>query len=553
MDRCAWLGAGAVTLGVGAALVAGAGAAGADTEAGDAADSGSSVSAASADAGRVSAKPKADRSDRDDSGSDDSRSDDSRSEDEAVERQSRSTTATPDEPVANNAPTVTVRSVGSPGFFSPSVRGRLRASDPDRDALSYTGSTTELGTVDVNRFGAFTYTPTKAAQHAAAAPGGPRTDSVGITVDDGAGGVVTTFVIVPIKAANARPTGTVTVAQPDPVTGAVTGRVVGADRDGDVLGFAGSAATGRGSVVVHGDGTFVYTPTAVALARAASPFARRDRFTVIVTDGHGGAATVRVAVRIPAPGSNQAPRPGNPAFVITGIDPDSGRVTGRIDATDPEGFGLTYEPNPVDPGVGTVAVDAAGHFSFVPTVAAREAAHLSPGEDTVEFSTRISDGAAATVVGLAVPILPLAPALPPAAPTPSAQVEAFVAATIGRTVAAPDGSLPGECVSLVKRFLHDVHGVTAGAWGDAVDYRDGGRGGMQMAARGFVWRTDGNPQNGDILVWGSSAGTPVGHIGIWNTGKLFDQNNYGPRASAPRTANYSSYVPPGSLGYWRAA
>ena len=99
----------------------------------------------------------------------------------------------------NNAPTVTVRSVGSPGLFSATVRGRLRASDPERNTLTFTGSTTELGTVAVSRSGSFTYTPTKEAQHAAAAPDGRRTDSVGITVDDGLGGVVTTLITVPIK------------------------------------------------------------------------------------------------------------------------------------------------------------------------------------------------------------------------------------------------------------------------------------------------------------------------------------------------------------------
>lgn len=563
MDRCAWLGAGAVTLGVGAALVVGAGAAAADSEAGDAGGSVSaSSSARSADSdadsdsagARSSAKPKTrpktDRADRDPQRDDDS----------AAERESRAVTATRDEPVRrssavpNNAPTVTVRSVGSPGLFSATVRGRLRASDPERNTLTFTGSTTELGTVAVSRSGSFTYTPTKEAQHAAATPDGRRTDSVGITVDDGLGGVVTTLITVPIKPANARPTGKATVGQVNPATGTATGRVVGADRDGDTLAFAGSAATPRGDVVVNGDGTFVYTPSAAALAGAANPLARADRFTVTVTDGHGGTATVRVAVRIPKPGSNQSPRLGSPAFVITRVDAETGQVTGRIEATDPEGFGLTYQMNQgLDPGVGAVALDPTGHVSFLPTVAAREAAHRSPGEDIAEFSARITDGAAVTVVRIGLPISPAASSPPPAAPAPNATVEMFVAATIGRTIAAPDGSLPGECVSLVKRFLLDVHGITAGAWGDAVDYRDGGRGGSQMAARGFVWRTDGNLQNGDIVVWGSSAGTSVGHIGIWNTGKLYDQNNYGPRASAPRTANYSPFVPPGSLGYWRAA
>ncbi|MBB2989037.1 VCBS repeat-containing protein [Mycolicibacterium iranicum] len=458
--------------------------------------------------------------------------------------------------VPNTAPTVTVRSPGSPGMFSSNVYGRIKATDPDRDKLTYIGGSTALGKVSVNRFGSFTYTPTKAAQHDAAAPNGRKTDSIGITVDDGFGGVVTTYVTVTIKPANARPNGRTTMGATNPATGAVTGKVTGTDKDGDVLGFAGSAATERGNVVVYGDGTFVYTPTAEALAGATSLFKRTDRFSVTVTDGHGGTATVSVRVKIPKPGANQSPQLGSPQFTVDGIDGNNGLVVGHINATDPEGFALTYRLNlTVDPGVGTVAVNPGGQFSFVPTVAAREAAFRSPGEDTVQFSAVVTDGAAESIVVITVPVSAKAPPPPPPSTPPlSARVDSFVAATRGRTIAAPDGSYPGECVSLVKRFLRDVHGISAGAWGNAVDYRQGAVGGNQMAARGFVWRTDGNFQNGDILVWGSGAGTAFGHIGIWHAGKLYDQNNYGSgRASAPRTANYSPYIPPGRLGYWRKA
>ncbi len=600
-----WLGAGAFTLGVGAALMAGAGTAGAETGTNDSPSSsaGESNSHPAGAAERSRSKTGVERStaradkanDEDVAGnvsSDASAGDDDKAT-VSVSRTSRTKREVADEvsvpesdddpevvgllslPVApvkddtsaaganrsagavpNTAPTVTVRSAGTPAMFTANVYGSIRATDPDRDKLTFTGSTTALGKVTVNAFGSFTYTPTKQAQHAAAAPNGTKNDVIAITVSDGFGGIVTTHLTVAIKPANSRPGGRATVNEPNPATGAVTGSVIGRDADGDALGFSGSGVTPRGNVVVNPDGTFVYTPTAEALAGASSLFKRSDRFKIIVTDGHGGTSTVTVSVTIPKPGTNKAPVLGNPQFSIAGINDGNGQVTGNIHATDPEGFGLGFRLNlGVDPGVGSVAVNGAGGFSFVPTQAAREAAYRSPGEDTVQFSAVVTDGSADTLVTITVPISAKAPApQPPPTPSLNARVDAFVGATRGKTIAAPDGSYPGECVSLVKRFLKDVHGISAGAWGNAVDYRQGGSGGNQLAARGFVWRTDGNFQNGDILVWGSGAGTSFGHIGIWHAGKLYDQNNYGSgRATPARTANYSPYIPPGRLGYWRKA
>jgi YVTN family beta-propeller protein len=56
----------------------------------------------------------------------------------------------------------------------------------------------------------------------------------------------------------------------------------------------------------------------------------------------------------------------------------------------------------------------------------------------------------------------------------TAKVNNFVKATnTGKPIAAPDGSLPGECVSLIKQYLRQVYGISAGKWGDAIDYQAG--------------------------------------------------------------------------------
>lgn len=328
--------------------------------------------------------------------------------------------ATLAEAAVNVAPTVTVRSVGSPGWFTGNVRGRVRATDPDSGKLTYIGGSTNSGTVTVNSWGSFTYRPTSTARHAAAAPNGPNADTFTITVVDGQGGSTTTYITVPIRSANSRPNARASVGKPNPANGVVTGKLITTDRDSDAIGYAGTGTTPRGNVVINADGTFVYRPTDDALSAAASFLRRTDRFKVVVTDGHGGTDTVTVTVRIPRPGSNHAPNAGSPAFTISGVAAGNGQVTGYVTATDPDGFTVTYALNTtVAPHVGAVSVaTATGAFAFTPTTAAREAAHGTPGEDTAQFSVVATDGAASEVIVVTVPISAKAPAPPPPPPPP---------------------------------------------------------------------------------------------------------------------------------------
>jgi hypothetical protein len=105
-------------------------------------------------------------------------------------------------------------------------------------------------------------------------------------------------------------------------------------------------------------------------------------------------------------------------------------------------------------------------------------------------------------------------------------------------------------VALVKRYLGDVYGISAGAWGDAIDYRGGGSAGNQLQSRGFAWH--GGAQdftNGDILVWQMDphfAYLPQGHIAVWYSGKIYDQNYLG-----RLTAGSDPFSRYGYLGYWR--
>lgn len=504
-----WLGAGAVTLGVGAALIVGAGQAGADTGTDDASSSSSAASSTSSSpSGRDKAEndstdsrraPNDDRdvnktrtgkemspADDDDTHEPDAQSADDEAvgaapdgpgisvdddatvaislnaplaEEEAdtpaprggsvapallglplapVREDRRSDAAAESaaisgdlmsatglaEAAVNVAPTVTVRSVGSPGWFTGNVRGRVRATDSDGGKLTYIGGSTNSGTVTVSSWGSFTYRPTATARHAAAAPNGPNADTFTITVVDGQGGSTTTYVTVPIRSANSRPNARASVGKPNPANGVVTGKLTTADRDGDAIGYAGTGTTPRGNVVINADGTFVYRPTDDALSAAGSFLRRTDRFKVVVTDGHGGTDAVTVTVRIPRPGSNRAPKAGSPAFTVTGVAAGNGQVTGYVTATDPDGFTVTYALNTtVAPNIGTVSVaTATGAFAFTPTTAAREAAHGTPGEDTAQFSVVATDGAASEVIVVTVPISAKAPAPPPPPPPPATRM-----------------------------------------------------------------------------------------------------------------------------------
>lgn len=207
----------------------------------------------------------------------------------------------------NHAPTGSAV-VGTPNGVSGVVNGSVTGTDADGDSLTYSGSTTTAkGTVSVTAAGAFTYTPTVPARHAAAllaATDAQRTDTFTVTVSDGHGGTAGVPVTVTVAPANTAPlAGVVTVGTADSGTGAVTGGVTATDADGDTLTYSAPATTAKGSIGINSTaGSFTYTPTTAARQGAAAPGAGdadlHDSFTVTVADGHGGTATMAVTVPV---------------------------------------------------------------------------------------------------------------------------------------------------------------------------------------------------------------------------------------------------------------
>ena len=207
----------------------------------------------------------------------------------------------------NSAPRARGVTVNAPVVGTGAVTGKANAFDPNWDRLTFVASTSETakGVVTVNSNGTFTYTPTAAARHTASAvdaTDGDRTDTFRVAVSDVFGAVTEIPVTVTISPANGTPTGNATVNHPDPVSGVVTGVVIGTDADGDSLTYSGSTITTKGTVEVSTDGLITYSPNAMARLIAGSvystPARRSDTFGVTISDGHGGSTTVTVSVTI---------------------------------------------------------------------------------------------------------------------------------------------------------------------------------------------------------------------------------------------------------------
>jgi large repetitive protein len=162
----------------------------------------------------------------------------------------------------NNPPTAGTWTLNAPSATTGTVTGQVGATDPDGDVLTYAVTTKPTkGTLSLKADGTFTYTPTSTARHAASANNAPlsaTTDSFGVSVSDGRGGLIGTTVTVNILPANKVPTYTLTVGTPSSTTGVVTGKVTASDGDWDVRTFTASAPA-KGTVAVTSTGSFTYT------------------------------------------------------------------------------------------------------------------------------------------------------------------------------------------------------------------------------------------------------------------------------------------------------
>jgi YVTN family beta-propeller protein/VCBS repeat-containing protein len=312
----------------------------------------------------------------------------------------------------NARPTVGTPTKTTPNASTGALTGTVGVTDSDGDPLTYTVSgAPSKGKVVVNANGTFTYTPTAAARHAASAVNAPSTvttDSFTVTVYDGRRGLVTATVQVDISPTNKAPTVTKTVGSPNTTTGIVTGAVMGADGDKDLVTYTQTAGPTKGTVTLLATGAYTYTPTAQARHAAMKPGATtadtQDAFTVTVDDGHGGIVNVTVTVKVGP--RNAAPTGGS--GTVTDQDDRTGIVTGTLTATDLDGDTLTYTA--ATPKKGTLVIGADGKFTYTPTAAARAAASVPNAAAAAKaeaISVTVADGYGGTLkFTLTVPIEP---------------------------------------------------------------------------------------------------------------------------------------------------
>ncbi|BBY82168.1 peptidoglycan DD-metalloendopeptidase family protein [Mycolicibacterium pulveris] len=218
--------------------------------------------------------------------------------------------------------------------------------------------------------------------------------------------------------------------------GIITGDLAAHDSDGDPLGFSVAEGPANGSVVIHPDGIFTYTPNEAFAASGGE-----DTFTVMVSDagafhmhglfglfqpGQGHSSTAQVTVTVTPVDQNHGPIADPEKITRTPGDPSTGVVTGSLGISDPEGDALRYTVV-TGPANGTVTIDSAtGTYTYTPSTAARLIAGLptpsanvlsvsavetseAPGAAFDSFTVSVTDGlnAPVTIVVDSVPVSPL--------------------------------------------------------------------------------------------------------------------------------------------------
>ena len=319
------------------------------------------------------------------------------------------------------------------------VTGSLGAQDADGDLVTYTViDGPDHGTLVVQANGSYTYTPDPEYAHAIAAqPESAAVDTFAVLVsdDDPSNGrhlhlfsrtprPAPATVTVPIASTNTPPaaqSGDFTTAG-----GSATGQVTGHDDDGDSLTYAITGQPVYGTVMIDGKtGSWTYTSTTDDLVL--------DAFTVEVSDGHGAATPVQVAVYPPAVAT--------PTEVVVTEDGSSTLVLGDSEAP------VTVL---TEPEYGSVARNPDGTWTYTPDPVVAHALAVSgatePLQDTVVFGVTQSTAGRPIVVSVTAPVVVV-----PVNHAPTGTYELGSRTTSTRTVtrskqgvnavaASPDGS-----------------------------------------------------------------------------------------------------------------
>ncbi|WP_198654830.1 beta strand repeat-containing protein [Albibacillus kandeliae] len=298
-------------------------------------------------------------------------------------------TGTPDAPLVTSTEADASGSVVENS--APTATGRLTASDPDGDALSWSGSATgTYGSFVIATDGTWTYTAGTGAE--ALAEGETVTESFTATVTDATGETATQSVTITLTGTGDGPVITSSAADArgavvEDLSPTATGILTATDPDGGAVTWSGSASGTYGSFVITSGGTWTYTagPAADVLSPGATA---TESFTATVTDGEGETATQIVTITLT--GTGDGPIITSSAADARGAvtENTSPTATGTLTASDPEGGALTWSGTATGT-YGSFVIAASGTWTYT---AGTGAEALAAGETATEtFTATVTD------------------------------------------------------------------------------------------------------------------------------------------------------------------
>lgn len=186
----------------------------------------------------------------------------------------------------------------------------------------------------------------------------------------------------------APPSGVVaTPTEPDPETGTVTGILTANNPSGLPLTYTVAIDPVLGEVTMGADGAFTYTPSEAArLAAIIAPLS--DIFTVTVSNG---IASNYALVTVPI-GATTAGTPSVPTSVSQSVNNTTGLVTGKVGSTGPAGHTLTYSVLTSTLGGQLTFDDATGEYTYQPSALAMALAGLGIGPVSDVFTVVAKNG-----------------------------------------------------------------------------------------------------------------------------------------------------------------
>ncbi|WP_445165274.1 Ig-like domain-containing protein [Mycolicibacterium sp. Dal123E01] len=194
-------------------------------------------------------------------------------------------------PISPDTPVAGTPTVNAPNAVTGAITGSVTATDPASQPLTYSVATgpTKGSITNFNAAtGAFTYTPGTSAQLAAEVAGAVGADTFTISASNGAASI--SFTVHVVVDPGTPQVGTPTIDTADTRTGIITGATAFTDPAGGKLVYSVTANPVNGAVVLHGDGSYTYTPKPDTTETI-------DSFAITVTNGvHSSTETISVPI-----------------------------------------------------------------------------------------------------------------------------------------------------------------------------------------------------------------------------------------------------------------